>query len=287
MADLCVTSKIHSRTADGHPIPFAETVEFIVNTGFRQIDYGFSMADLRQPDAEKAFDERLTLCEKTGIRIRYAHLPYDYPNAQDADGWQVFYAATCLAMKLAVRAGTECAAIHPRTFMTRDYDPLSEYQTAIRFLLPYRDAAEQAGLTLALENMRSPGASAPKALKRFGTDVRDVIRMADELRTGICWDTGHAHISGQKQRVSLNMIGNRLKMVHLNDNEAEDDIHLSPFLGTVPWTDVLNGLKEVGYQGALNLEVSCNRLPEEVRPAYAQVMTAAARKLNKMLIDHE
>ena len=84
---------------------------------------------------------------------------------------------------------------------------------------------------------------------------------------------------------SLKLIGSRLKMVHLNDNWAEDDIHLAPFLGNVDWQDVVRGLKDIGYSGSLNLEVGCNRFADRLRPAYAAYMAESARTLLEMLAD--
>lgn len=68
-------------------------------------------------------------------------------------------------------------------------------------------------------------------------------------------------------------------MVHINDNFGEDDVHLAPFLGSLPWDDVLRALREVGYAGSMNVEVSCSRLPEALRKPYVAYMGAACRYL--------
>ena len=78
-------------------------------------------------------------------------------------------------------------------------------------------------------------------------------------------------------------MGSRLRMVHLNDNFREDDIHLAPFLENADWQGVAAGLRAVGYRGSLNLEVTCNRFPEEMQPAYLACMAAAARRLERMM----
>ena len=78
---------------------------------------------------------------------------------------------------------------------------------------------------------------------------------------------------------SIFRVGRRLRMVHINDNFGEDDVHLAPFLGNLPWDDVLRALREVGYAGSMNVEVSCSRLPEALRKPYAAYMGAACRYL--------
>lgn len=279
---LCVTSKIITQRQDGSEIPFAETLLFLKRAGFEEIDLSLEPL-LRAPDREAWMGERLRLCERAGIRIRYAHLPYHYPKDEDAAGWTDFDAATRCAIDFAKRAGADCAAVHPHCFMTRDYDPEREHTHALRFLTPYQDYAVQQGFSLALENMRGPGKSADPALRRFGMDANEIISLADELEMGVCWDTGHGNISGQAQYAAITAIGSRLRMVHLNDNFAEDDVHLALFLGNADWKQIAAGLAAVGYRGSLNTEVSCNRLPDTLRPEYAACMAAAVRQLAQMI----
>lgn len=73
-----------------------------------------------------------------------------------------------------------------------------------------------------------------------------------------------------------------LKMVHINDNFAEDDVHLAPFLGRIDWQQTMKALKEIGYSGSMNLEVKCNALPMELRESYAAYMAASGRYLIRL-----
>ncbi len=280
---LCVTANIISGCANGKNDQFAETLSFLKAAGFEEIDFPFSTPMMLQEDWKEDFRIKRTIAEEAGVRIRYAHLPFDYPAEGRGYGWEEFRTASCRAIELACGAGVDCAAIHPRTWMTRDYDAAREYESAVEFLSFYCGYARQEGLTLAIENMRGPGRSAPKEIMRFGTETDDLIRMPDELGAGICWDTGHGHISGQPQRESLMKIGSRLKMVHINDNFAEDDVHIAPFIGSVQWDEAAAGLKAAGFAGSLNLEVGCRKLPEELRAGYAAYMASAARKIAEMI----
>lgn len=281
---LCVSSAINSRLEDGSLLPFVETLEFLKRAGFEEMDLDITTPMMLENDWERSFKTKVEAALKAGVRIRYAHMPFDYPNKNSGYGWDEFYNATCRAADMAVYAGADCAAIHPRTVCKTDYSSDEEHEKAKEFLLPYCEYATRAGLTLALENMRGAGKSASPEIKRYCTQVADLVRLADELGTGICWDTGHGNISGQGQLEALRLIGKRLKMVHINDNWGEDDIHIAPFLGNVNWTEVARGLKETGYSGSLNLEVGCNRLPDTLREAYAGYMAGSARKLADMIL---
>lgn len=278
---LCVSSKIHAFRPDGSPVPFAEALALARKAGFTQMDYGFSSAALLREDWEEAAMMDYHAAQESGVTFRYAHLPYDYPKT--SDGWANFFIASCRAIDLAVRFGVECAAIHPCTFMTKCYNYDLMRSNALEFLRPYCEYAKKAGLTLALENMRGAGKNADPMIKRYVTQVEDLWDLAQTLDIGICWDTGHGNISAQLQYESLKLIAPRLKMLHINDNYAEDDIHLAPFLGTINWNDVAKALREIGFDGAINLEVTCSKRPLELRDAYVAYMGKAAALLRTMI----
>ena len=280
---LCVSSGIVARPHEGPAASFRESLVFLKEAGFEEIDYGFQTPALLRSDWKESFLSKLAEAKEEGVRIRFVHLPFDYPGVDSPYGWEEFFLASRRAIELAVLSGADAGAIHPRTVMTREYDRTREAEAALAFLTPYRDLAKEAGLPLALENMRGPGKSADPAIRRFCTGTGDLIALADELGIGICWDTGHANISGQEQEESLRMIGKRLLLVHINDNFAEDDVHIAPFLGDTDWASVARGLRAAGYRGSLNLEVTCSRLPEPLRPGYARYMASSARLLRRMI----
>ena len=278
---LCVTANIIAKY--GSMEEFGRSLDFLKRAGFEEIDFPFSTAMMLCDGWKETFREKMKLAREAGVPVRYAHMPFDYPREGREYGWDDFFTASQRAMEMAAEAGVDCAAIHPRTNMTREYNAEKEHEEALNFLAPYCEAAKRAGLMLAIENMRGPGQSAPKEIMRYATETDDLIRLADELECGICWDTGHANISAQPQRESLIKIGKRLKMVHLNDNFAEDDVHIAPFIGNVRWDEVAEGLKVIGYGGSLNFEVACRRVPEEVQKEYAAYMAAAARRFAGMM----
>ena len=182
----CVTSRILNRRADGTPVPFTEVISFAKEAGFEEFDMTLPARLYRQADWERELDARGEALAKAGMRVKYVHLPYDYPAADDAEGWARYDEAVRHGIDWTRRYGADCAAIHPRTFMTEDYDLEREYEDALAFLRPFCEYAHGADVVLAIEIMRGAGRSAPARIRRFGTDTGDLIRMADALDEGIC-----------------------------------------------------------------------------------------------------
>ena len=72
--------------------------------------------------------------------------------------------------------------------------------------------------------------------------VRELTDLADAFgdgeHVGVCYDFGHANLTGSAfHRRNLNLIGKRLKAVHVQDNHGEWDEHLMPFFGSIDWED--------------------------------------------------
>ena len=53
----------------------------------------------------------------------------------------------------------------------------------------------------------------------------------------------------------IRTVGDRVKVLHLNDNDTLTDQHKMPFSGTVDWDDVFDALDEIGYDGVYNMEL--------------------------------
>lgn len=68
---------------------------------------------------------------------------------------------------------------------------------------------------------------------------------------GACIDTGHAHLGGRTVEVAQ-ALAERAFIAHLHDNTMNDDKHLMPGQGTIPWGEVSAALK--GFRGRLVIE---------------------------------
>jgi len=96
-----------------------------------------------------------------------------------------------------------------------------------------------------------------KLLDRIGSD-----------RFGITLDTGHLNISHTtSQREFILKAGSRLRALHIADNEGERDQHMMPFgRGNVNFFEVVESLREIGYEGIFNYEIPGERhCPSEVQ----------------------
>jgi len=139
--------------------------------------------------------------------------------------------------------------------------------------------AKECGIHIDLENTfdRRPQPYAPP----FSTasDLLELAAAIGDESVGICLDTGHANIMSFDIVNMIRSFGSKLRVLHLNDNLGSiepclgqsvlSDQHFFPGTGIIDFSKVFMALKEIGYNGIINLEPGdfLTRLPISVRNA--------------------
>ena len=84
--------------------------------------------------------------------------------------------------------------------------------------------------------------------------------IAGEELFGFCLDTGHLQLVKRDPYEFIKLMGKRLKVLHLHENDAVGDLHQMPYtfgngsdMGQ-KWNDIYKGLKEIGFSGTLSFE---------------------------------
>ena len=74
----------------------------------------------------------------------------------------------------------------------------------------------------------------------------------------VCVDTGHTNMTVRHGNPSvgevIRLLGKRVEVLHLHDNDGIKDQHKIPMTGIIDWADVMAAIREIGYAGWYNLE---------------------------------
>ncbi len=106
----------------------------------------------------------------------------------------------------------------------------------------------------------------------------------------ICLDTGHTNKATKFQPnpqvpEAVRVLGERITVLHLNDNDSVYDQHLLPFVNaygldkTINWKDTIAALREVGYDGVFNMELFLPRYGYDVMPEFCRFAAAVLRNV--------
>lgn len=294
---VIIPSRYYGYRADKLHYSLSAMADFAAEAGFDGVDLSL--------DSYDRFDEFLVMvlysfrlrCDRLGLSVPTCHLPFYMPDPDDKTAMARFAREQTEALDTAARLSIPTAVIHPIVRHGSTCSEAAWLRENVDYLSPLAGLAARKGVTLCIENMTGipyPGAPGEAV---FGSRPEDVAALADRLGAAVCWDFGHAHLSGLDQSASLAVIGGRLKTVHIHDNDGIHDTHRIPFDGTVDWNDAMRGLAATGLfsggatdrcldcLGSLDLELKTSDLPDDrsLRLSHASRALNAARALSRLL----
>ena len=281
MKDLTISSSLslHKHSKENISEYVRAGLEFHKKMGFEaanlDLEKNLFDADGWQPYIENALKDS----KEIGVDIKIAHLPFTASGQKDNEYLTMFNKKMFRAIDGATMLGVDHAVLHPivPTLNMKQYDAKEQRELVLTNLAPVVEYANKKGLDVVVENMRITPHFV--ASHRFCQTVEELCDIADTLGIGVCWDFGHANISGIKQSEGLAYIGKRLKVIHINDNNAFEDDHLLPFMGNIDWRDAMHGLALAEFDGLFNYEIATGRLPAAVREDVARYIISSAKEL--------
>jgi len=117
---------------------------------------------------------------------------------------------------------------------------------------PIVNHAKRLGITIAIENMFL---NSPHLLRR-------VLEMVDSPYMRACLDVGHVNVySSVPLEEWIDVLGEYVVKVHINDNDAQSDLHLAFGEGNVDFQRIYRLLSEGNVCALMTLEMPPEKLP--------------------------
>ncbi len=151
----------------------------------------------------------------------------------------------------------------------------------VEALTALTDHIQGTDITICLENLTND-------LHHAGPILALIDAVGSE-HLGVCLDTGHLNLCpGQSQYDFIKACGSRLKALHIADNQGQSDQHMIPYgKGNVKWPEVLQGLREVGYDRLFNLEIPGESnypgMPMEVKLAKLRYVNEVCKYMTRQI----
>ena len=294
---ITVPTRYHAKASDGRRFSLTAAADFFADAGFDGVDLSL---DELEPDEDifrsvlYSFGNRAAA---KGLTIPACHLPFYMPNPDDAVAMARFARSIRSALRMAAMLKIPDAVIHP--IVRHESRRSRELWLAenLQFLTPIRDLAGQLGITLCVENMTGKPYAAHPSEAVYGSTAEDVLELSERLHTMVCWDFGHANLTGLCQSAQLEKLRGKVRCIHVHDNDGARDTHRIPFDtsertpvgGSIDWGDAAEGLRLCEFLSTsnkcLNLELKSSDLSSDlaVRRAHASRALFAAEKLSNLL----
>lgn len=187
------------------------------------------------------------------------------------------------AIEATGRLGARHVIVHPFSLSTNQKQANMDFFAS---LIPY---AEKNNVIIAIENMFGYDPIRNILVKNVcsdGSELSDYIDTLNSKSICGCIDIGHCGLVGENAAEMIKQLGNeRLKCLHVHDNDHINDLHTIPFTEKIDFLAVMQSLKDINYQGELTLEADhfLSGFPKELYNDCLQLLSRTARVLTELV----
>ncbi len=261
-----------------------QAIERLARIGYDALDY--SMFDMCAPDSplwQSSFREYAKKlrrkAEDAGISFNQSHAPFPvYRQGQD-DYNDMMRQAMIRSIEVTAILGGDCVIVHPT------YLPENKKKFNMDFYNTLAPYCREFGVKVALENMFGHDPVANRLIPNVCSTAEEFVEYMDELDPACfvaCLDIGHAGLVGETAENMILALGhNRLKALHVHDNNNVTDLHTLPFTQQLHWDKITDALREIQYSGVFTFEADnfLTRFPDELIDDASRLMLRVGRYL--------
>lgn len=237
------------------------TLRYIRESGFRYVDFSFSEASvppgLLGEDWLGCAREIGACAGELGLTFVQSHAPMGTPLLHD-ERYERFLFLTKRSIQVAAALGAGNIVVH--SGYAKGISKEECFEQNRRFYRELLPLAEEWGICLLTENFNKM-CLPDMYWVDSAQDERELIDYVDHPLLQGCWDTGHGNMQPLSQREAVNLLGKRLRALHVQDNLGNDDHHFAPFFGTMDIDSLMQGLLDIEYKGYFTFESTNMALP--------------------------
>lgn len=249
-------------------------VKMIAAAGFEAIDFSMYYDDsaVFKLGGGVLASELKRVASSYGLVFNQAHAPFsDFSIGEDARNRKI-YDTIRDSIAVAAEIGAPAIVIHPAEICPR-LSPDARLEMNRELFSRLSATARSYGVEISIENLRPYLSHRENGTKRsVCSDTEELIRYADALSeygVTVCFDVGHAGLAGESAAEAVTALGDRIKRIHLHDNDFKSDSHTLPYLASTDYASLCKALARIGYFGDITLESDgfFKNMPDDLVPA--------------------
>ena len=223
--------------------------------------------------------------KQQGIYFNQTHVPFRYDWSNPNEFEERFYPQQIRGLELAALLGAKIAVVHPihhADYKGRETEAFEENMRFYRSLLPY---AKEYDVKIALENMWKMDRKRMVIsydVCSVATDFAHYLDTLDDEHFVACLDLGHCGLVGEEAEDAIRILGHdRLKALHVHDNDYRSDMHMLPFTSNMNWDAIMKALADIRYDGDFTFEADnfMSHFPKDFKPRVVEFMVDTGRYL--------
>jgi len=243
---------------------------YLLNTDLYQSEVNTFFNNSVQ-ELEQFFAAHKYASQAAGITINQMHMPYPtyVPMAREEINDYLWNEVAPKSMEIC--AFFECPYIVIHGFKLAHFigSEEDEWKKTENFIDTIAPMAKEIGVTICIENIyESIGGH---LVEGPCCDVKKVVERIDRINDkyhadvlGFCFDTGHANLVGIDFESFITTLDQRLKVLHIHDNDGARDLHQIPFtftktrenMSSTDWAGFIRGLRNIKFDKVLSFETA-------------------------------
>lgn len=278
--------------------PLTQRTEMVQTAGFDGVDLGlFQMVEednhFNGKDRFVLAEELKSAYSKAGVPIVQTHAPFQFKQMQDPNVLKdKFYPTVVRSIEVSAALGAKCVIVHPMHHIPYYENAQELFDMNMQFYRSLIPVAKSNGIQIAVENMfQRDKVRGGYIVDSTCSRPEEFCRYIDTLDSEYivaCLDIGHTSlISGNADPWEfIRILGHeRLKTLHVHDNDLKNDNHVIPFSGKIDWYQVTKALGEIDYTGDFVYECLIDRVVNKMSPEMYPETLEYMAKIGRHLID--
>lgn len=265
-----------------------KVIKLLKDGGFEACDFSMMLDDRNDAFIDKdnyialAKDLR-SFADGENMIFNQAHAPFPsaVPDNKEYNVRQIEFIKR--ALEVCGILGVKICVVHPCNYYSAERNAEEVYK-------PLEKVAADAGVMIGLENMWCWNNEKDCASFAACSDPKSFcehLDLLDEKLFCACLDIGHAEMKGlgTSAEEMILKLGNRLKAIHLHDNDRWHDLHKVPFICDIDYEPIIAAMKKVNYNGDITFESDrfVSHLPLELYPAAVNYLVAIGKYFRSRL----
>ena len=273
-----------------------KAAQLVADAGFNSVDYSL----MQMVDADCIFNgnDYIAEAEKSGkifrdhgVPVRQAHAPFRFKDYEDPVAFRDhIFPTISRSVEAAAALGAPIIVVHPLHY-TDTSTPEEMYQRNMKFYNDLLPVCKACNIQVAVENMFRRDARRGHIIHDSCSRAEEFCRYMDGLDSKYfvaCLDVGHVGLPVQEDEAwdfVYNLGHDRLKSLHIHDNDYKNDQHGLPYTGRIDWDKVTKALGQIDYTGDFTYELSMTNMIGQMDPALYPTALRYICDIGRALVD--
>lgn len=237
----------------------AEAIRQYKDSGFRYLDYSFYNVVMKpnHPFMTDNWKEQILEAKAAADELGFSFVQAHSPCCEIwGEGSEEGVFATIRSVEACGMLGIHNMVVHSGCTPEYKYpqDRLAYFKANEPFFRALIPMMEKYDVSILFENTTMKHTGGGNFFPITGQDLNDFVDFMGHPLFGAAWDVGHANMDDIDHYKEVMTMGKNLKALHIHDNNGKTDQHTAPFLGTMDYDALMQGLIDSGYDGYFTFE---------------------------------